>query len=95
MLFLEPEVDYFRMQLHQLALPQEVCRLGSTKKSCSLGVSADAEPTPATPALGKQNEASGDYVSVEEQAEVLHRALLTALHQRFPYEHLDTLEHVY
>ncbi|RNF04855.1 hypothetical protein TraAM80_05056 [Trypanosoma rangeli] len=95
MLFLEPEVDYFRMQLHQLALPQEVCQLGSTKKSCSLGVSADAEPTPAMPALGKQNESSGAYVSVEEQADVLHRALLTALHQRFPYEHLDTLEHVY
>ncbi|RNF26236.1 uncharacterized protein Tco025E_01510 [Trypanosoma conorhini] len=95
MLFLEPEVDYFRMQLHQLALPHDVCQLGSTEKSCSLGASAAGEPATVAPASGKQGEVPGGYVSVEEQAEVLHRALLAALHQRFPYEHPDTLEHVY
>ncbi|EAN88574.1 hypothetical protein, conserved, partial [Trypanosoma cruzi] len=84
MIFLEPEVDYFRMQLHHLALPRDICLPGSAKKSCSLEKSVEEGPTPAPPASGKTKDVSTGSLSTEEKAEVLHRALLTALHQRFP-----------
>ncbi|KAG5507072.1 hypothetical protein JKF63_05818 [Porcisia hertigi] len=34
-------------------------------------------------------------ITIQERADAVHRALLSTLHARFPYETLDTLEHVY
>jgi hypothetical protein len=153
MLFVEPEVDCFQLQLRNVSIPTAVLKQTSDIVAAATTVSAaprvrgSAEPTqharPSSPSADcKEGEvtrkpASGSldavssaspsptsssrpsatvsastrtseassavtdaqpslaHISLDERADALQRALLSALRARFPYEVSDTLEYAY
>ncbi|GET87997.1 hypothetical protein, conserved [Leishmania tarentolae] len=131
MIFVEPDVDFFRLHLRDVLVPVPVLQQGPDAIAAA-SASAPTKETPssrrsgaAAPAASSSTEplkawagsrehvhrcesGNDDYRSLfvgetascakttpEERADVVHRALLRALHARFPYEAVDTLEYAY
>ncbi|EAN78926.1 hypothetical protein, conserved [Trypanosoma brucei brucei TREU927] len=95
MLFLEPEVDYFRMQLHHLAIPTSICIPSVPKTSRNPETRANGDQECETGGENAKVDGTVPFITQEEQNKVIQRALRVALYQRFPYESYDTLENVY
>ncbi|TPP50965.1 putative integral membrane protein [Leishmania donovani] len=163
MIFIEPDVDYFRLHLrdvhvpvpvleqgpdaiaaattaaptsaratvvpqckepndgdHDAPLPHKGLKVGTATETAGFRRSGSAMPsvsssTDPSKVLAAEQEhlhrcesGNDDYrglvedeaascakITLEERADVVHRALLSALHARFPYEAVDTLEYVY
>ncbi|CAG9572813.1 conserved hypothetical protein [Leishmania major strain Friedlin] len=163
MIFIEPDVDYFRLHLwdvrvpvpvleqgpdaiaaatasaptsvratvvpqckepdnggHDAPLPHKGLKVATATEtagarrsgSAAPSVSSSTDPSKVLAADGEHlhrcESGNDDYrgllegeaascakITLEERADVVHRALLSALHARFPYEAVDTLEYVY
>ncbi|CAC9483213.1 hypothetical_protein_-_conserved [Leishmania infantum] len=163
MIFIEPDVDYFRLHLrdvhvpvpvleqgpdaiaaattaaptsaratvvpqckepndgdHDAPLPHKGLKVGTATETAGFRRSGSAMPsvsssTDPSKVLAAEQEhlhrcesGNDDYrglvedeaascakITLEERADVVHRALLSALHARFPYEAVDTLEYAY